>query len=242
MVRLADKYDMENVVAKYLPRIRSDWPTSLEKWDLNEGQVQLFDKYQRATSSPEHADDCFIEPCAAIRFARQQGIDSMLPSAFYHLSRLPPRDDSDDSDSDSDSDDSTDHGRRTARWSLMTTEDYRTLQRGQHAIRAWVLAQTRQSTSNCHVGHTGEGPCQNDDWWARVIGPQVERILLCEDVDVLAGLAEMTGSRELELLCVSCRIEAQELPKELRSDFWERLPKFFGLEGGHWGDEDVLMH
>lgn len=226
---------METVVDKYLPRIRADWPISLEKWDHNEGQVKLFVTYQHTLNDAEHADDHFVEPCGAIRFAREQDVDSILPSAFYHLSRVSTR--------DADSDDQMDYeykweGGRTANWSLLTAEDYRTLQIGQSAIRSWVIRQA--CGYDYRFSHKGEGACRQD-WWATVMATRLHQILHCEDIDVLARLAEMDGHLDTAGLCNECRVRAVAFPNRIREAFWAKLPELFGLQVEDWGEEDERM-
>lgn len=228
VVLLADKYGMDTVVDKYLPRVRADWPISLEKWDHIEGQIKLYITYQQTLNEPERADNYFVEPCGAISFARAQGIDSILPSAFYHLSRVSPKFDHGDDDDDR-SWDYRFEGGRTAAWSLLSTKDYRTLQIGQHAIRAWVIDEARGYRHQ--ISHEGEEACQQA-WWSMVMMPRMLDILYGEEIDVLARLAEMDGQLDTEQLCQACRFKASGIPKLLREAFWQKLPDFFGLEVG----------
>lgn len=237
-MQLADKYGVEKVVAKYLPRIKGDWPVSLEKWDHNEGQIKLFATYQQTLSNPERPDAYFVEPCCAIRFARKQGIDSILPSAFYHLSRISPLYDFEGDDSY----DYTYYGGRTANWSLLSGQDYRRLLKGQNAIRSWVLHQANRWSSSYRILHSGEAPCRKD-WWDEAFRPRFVEVLPNDDVDVLEGLARMVQARlDMTGLCTMCHEKAYDLPKRLREGFWVKLPEFFGLEVEDWGDEDEPMH
>lgn len=223
------------MVDKYLPRIRANWPISLEKWDHNEGQIKLFVTYQHTLNDPEHADDHFVEPCSAIRFARKQGVRNILPSAFYHLSRVSPQR---SFDGPEEYYEYKWRGSRTANWSLLTTEDYRTLQIGQRAIRSWVLQQVHGS--GYRLNHKGEERCRQD-WWATVMEPHLYRILHYEDIDVLARLAEIDERLNTTGLCNGCRAKATGFPKHLRATFWMELPGFFELDPEDWGSEDEPM-
>ncbi|EAU81839.1 hypothetical protein CC1G_12509 [Coprinopsis cinerea okayama7 len=83
VLEMADKFLLEDLKSMILEHIQRDWPTTLEAWDERE---RLF--YTRWESQPHKAMDFHApEPASVIRVARRFNLRSILPIAFYHLSR-----------------------------------------------------------------------------------------------------------------------------------------------------------
>ncbi|KIO33275.1 hypothetical protein M407DRAFT_17832 [Tulasnella calospora MUT 4182] len=139
VLMLADKYDMGALGTSLLPKLLEDWPTTLEKWDDVDQRarsivVAISMQRPRNSSSPS-ADDILPEPAMAVKFGQAHpAARNILPAVFYHLSRL----------SNSTPDDlqfghcNDPEVYRSVDYSLMTSEDWRRVVRGQANIRAWL--------------------------------------------------------------------------------------------------------
>ncbi|GJJ13733.1 hypothetical protein Clacol_007989 [Clathrus columnatus] len=73
---LANKYQIDHL----RERLERDWPSKLIDWDVNELEIKANKEHKQGISLPD--------PCEAIRLARRCGTPSILPAAFYRLSRI----------------------------------------------------------------------------------------------------------------------------------------------------------
>ena len=74
---------MEHLRERCISRLMIDWPSTLACWDSREGEAT--DKHGRYSPRAR-----FPHPILVINFAREMGITSILPSAFYDLCRYGP--------------------------------------------------------------------------------------------------------------------------------------------------------
>ncbi|EIW87222.1 hypothetical protein CONPUDRAFT_79370 [Coniophora puteana RWD-64-598 SS2] len=102
-----------------------------------------------------YSDDIFPEPGSAILFARNLDIRSILPSTFYHLSRLEMSlnraDEADKRVRDRIANVRTGGG-RTADWSYLTKQDFKCLLLGRERIQQFMEAHAHYFSSffyNC---------------------------------------------------------------------------------------------
>ena len=112
-------------------------PQSLWQWD----QIEAENRHKREPESEPlpYVDGYLPEPASAIRLARECDIPHILPAAFYHLSRLSIYDDWAEArqclDIHSSRYEGLDLGRRTAKWSLLTANDFISLPKGRAKLR-----------------------------------------------------------------------------------------------------------
>ncbi|GBE86175.1 hypothetical protein SCP_0900520 [Sparassis crispa] len=84
VLRLSTKYMIEHLRLRCLSRLEADWPTTLVGWDVRETQVtDSLGRYKPRQGFPH--------PVLVIQLALEFGLDALLPSAFYDLSRYAPR-------------------------------------------------------------------------------------------------------------------------------------------------------
>jgi hypothetical protein len=83
VLRLSTKYFIEHLRQRCLTRLEIDWPSTLTGWDVREREAT--DNFGRYTPR----DSC-AHPIFAINLALELGLDSILPAAFYDLSRYGP--------------------------------------------------------------------------------------------------------------------------------------------------------
>lgn len=83
VLRLATKYFIDPLRERCLHRLELDWPATLLGWQAREAEATEADgRYNPRMSCPH--------PIIVIAFAREMGLDSLLPSAFYDLCRYGP--------------------------------------------------------------------------------------------------------------------------------------------------------
>ncbi|GJE88191.1 BTB/POZ domain-containing protein [Phanerochaete sordida] len=84
-LRLAAKYEMDSVLQQLVPVLERDWPSRYEDWALIEAEAALrrHARFAQDTSFRDVTQD----PAAVLQLAQRLGLRSMLPAAFYELSR-----------------------------------------------------------------------------------------------------------------------------------------------------------
>jgi len=80
ILRLSTKYLLDCLRAKALAHLSIAWPSDLKSWDAREDAA-------RYEMDSEHATRIYPTPIAIINLAREIDAPSLLPSAFYDLSR-----------------------------------------------------------------------------------------------------------------------------------------------------------
>lgn len=96
---MANKYQVDFIRQKIVARLESDWPQTISAWERLESEISTMGDqeialgYSGSPSRPLTLDNALPEPASAIRLARDCNIPSILPAAFYHLSRLSIGDD-----------------------------------------------------------------------------------------------------------------------------------------------------
>ncbi|KAG6886212.1 hypothetical protein C0993_010774 [Termitomyces sp. T159_Od127] len=81
VLRLSTKYLIDSLRAKALTHLNKAWPTSLKEWDAREDLARTHETDLTNTSHP------YPHPIAVISLAREVDAPSLLPAAFYDLSR-----------------------------------------------------------------------------------------------------------------------------------------------------------
>lgn len=251
LLKLADKYDMENISKTFLPRITQDWPIALSQWDRNEDTIRALENFDDAVASRHgmnhrgFLDDILVEPCGPIRFGRRSA-PNILPSAFYHLSRLEFIDWSQDEYGD-DMIEFCKSNKRSADTELLTPEDWHTLEVGRTSMGKWI----RWIASSGYIVSTGWSkdphdiapgrPCPGlERYWRDSIQLQILDFQGCGgEHDFLAGTKAMldNSNRFNDEVCARCAHWAQTSISRARSDFWTALPKLFGLKPVKWDDD-----
>lgn len=74
LVRVAQKYMVQDIAQVVVRYIADAWPKTLEEWDAAEKDLDV------------------MEPASAYLFALEHGLDDMLPAAFYKLVTTPTTD------------------------------------------------------------------------------------------------------------------------------------------------------
>ncbi|KAJ7180332.1 hypothetical protein C8R43DRAFT_871141 [Mycena crocata] len=208
---MATKYEMEPLRERIVAQLTADWPTSLTEWDRLE--TEIIGLTEEHSSSAEsymvdglHVDDRLPEPGAAIRLAMDWNIPKILPSAFYHLSRLT---------TDADwlecrKDRGSMFLERTARWDLLEAADLRLLLKLRENITACESLVTAPPKL-CH------SPDDCEDWWDTTC----RRWDNAKDpLELMKKFVELRPSRGL---CKPCWNATKDLVQERRCELWDEI-------------------
>lgn len=236
---MANKYQVDFVRRIIVTRLESDWPQTIEAWLRLEREIEgmkqdLRDRDCYETHIPPlELDNALPEPASAILLARECNIPSILPPAFYHLSRLSIEDDWDlvrrlETKEVTDvRDPRPSYESRSARWSILRAEDLRCLLVGRLAME------------KCRRLHVGLDPCSgsddvpDDDWEECALRAPSNlkrfndriRDASTSDTDVLKAFArEQKYLKETFLFCGECTEQIEN-----RFDIWKKLPEYFAL-------------
>lgn len=87
VLKLASKYQMEELRKRIVFRVEADWPQSISEWHRFD-TTPMPKAPSDATYTCPRSKTLILEPVSAIRLARTYNIPAILPAAFYHLSRL----------------------------------------------------------------------------------------------------------------------------------------------------------
>jgi hypothetical protein len=83
ILRLSTKYLCDSLRAKALAHLRVAWPSDLKAWDAREDAT----RYEMDSETVSSSGNIYPSPIAVINLAREIDAPSLLPSAFYDLSR-----------------------------------------------------------------------------------------------------------------------------------------------------------
>ncbi|KAG6812753.1 hypothetical protein H0H92_000799 [Tricholoma furcatifolium] len=84
VLRLSTKYLIDSLRTKALAHLSKAWPTDLKAWDMREDLARSHE-----TDISSNGSHLYPHPIAIINLAREVDAPSLLPSAFYDLSRYP---------------------------------------------------------------------------------------------------------------------------------------------------------
>jgi len=84
-LKLATKYQVDDLRARIITQLELDWPTTLQGWEKREDYVA---EMQKNRSGDDSASDIRAHPEPVIRLALECDIPSVLPVAFYDLSKI----------------------------------------------------------------------------------------------------------------------------------------------------------
>lgn len=261
ILRLAPKYNLKRLAPIAKRRILEEWPTEVEGWDRNEKQLNALCEWNALVRQADevgqhHGEEVdIVEPCAVIRLGTDYGIPDVLPSAFYHLSRLSTiydrvRRGQNDASGYQRSQSYWLDGGRSANRELLTSEDFWKLYVGKAEIRRWVenfmnSGWKSEHLSDCPGADLGCA-VRSDGWkayWSREVEPNIVDLLQEDGMDVLDWLQRAHYYvSEGGQLCSGCRGQIGEVMGLARAKFWKALPEFFQLKtprfwGGEWTDE-----
>lgn len=175
----------------------------------------------------------------AIRLGRECDVPSILPAAFYHLSRIHR----------TKAEGSYHFTHRKANRAILTAEDFDALLAGVHSIRykfVKMLAPGKLSYhwlypdgSACvgmdsrgrHIPAEGWWGCEErlNDWWTRECTPIVFETQLVDPLDDLKKLQNKARSVADGVICSGCQTHLISALEKYRETIWSDLRKDFLL-------------
>ncbi|TFY80791.1 hypothetical protein EWM64_g3228 [Hericium alpestre] len=239
---LANKYEIQHLRANIIQKLEEDWPRTLSEWDeiehYAEGKAKTcVQDVQWDRTCDDFPDLHLPEAASAINLSHACNVPNILPAAFYHLSRISILHDWDRTHvalEDNGIPDYSDlvNGARTARWNLLSKEDFICLLTGRERLKDAINVKV-WTEHNAHVTH----PHPNEDYggckskyWSKV-WDVVERACR-ESSDVLKTLRDVVDilqSSGNPALCYSCEHGIKKGIDEVRNEIWNGLHDYFDL-------------
>lgn len=226
ILEISRKYEIDRIREQIEGHIESDWPQTLHDWDRLEREIKSMTKDTRIKC----IDDYLPEPAAAIKLAHQFDIPTILPTAFYHLSRLSILDDWDKTHADPPIT-TLNRTQRTAKWGLLSARDFHCLLLGkaefaeilrrcigaEELVHTRIIARTRETLhEQCRVGEAA---------WRAIC----DRCSLSADPLALLE-SESIGSEDDKSRCPTCIVGLRAKIPTVRAMIWEKLGILFHLK------------
>lgn len=230
---IATKYQVDFIRQRIVKQLEEDWPQTIDQWERLEAEVeraQSQHRYRSRSAKDPGAliDDIFPEPASAICLARECNIPSILPAAFYHLTRINIEDDWDSAHRKKDDAAWVYSGirryARMARWSLLSAEDLRCLMLGKSRI-------LEQGAVGMPMRDCGQplGPEEFCPVTYEYSDGLRDRVRAGAASDIFKVYREVMKEIELDA-CGDCANDyGKAIDRHLKA-LWRRLPEFFALQ------------
>lgn len=210
---------MEATRNELIRRIESEWPMSLEDWDMREARYASFTSSRTLFEPGHHLST--PEPASAIAFARRFDIPSILPAAFYDLFGLALENNWESRDEGGD-----EMIGRPVKWDHLSAKDFFVLMRGRERLRnryeyLMCTIEPYVRTSECE-GCGGECSSRYADVCRVGQDPETP----------LASLNTMMDSTPPADNSPGCRISRSWFLSNLRAtrkSLWDGLPRIFDM-------------
>ncbi|RPD58813.1 hypothetical protein L226DRAFT_471169 [Lentinus tigrinus ALCF2SS1-7] len=248
VLRLSTKYLIEHLRERCLMRLEADWPTTLGGWDKREQHATVDTRY----CPREH----FPHPILVIQLCQELGLDHMLPSALYDLSRYGPRKIaagastvpallSSRSRAHAHAD-PQDPNTVIVRLDLSDLQAvFRGREQGQRFLAAFIEQELsgRAISANCaNRPHANGHHCRESYYFIMLnllravggiaTGRDADPLFsLLQGVEMLSRTDFSDGTRQCGLrICASCKEDFSIAVAKARREAWEQIPAWFGLQ------------
>ncbi len=212
---------MADLQAKLVRIVEREWPSTLV--DL-EGRTQIFfDIIQNSGAGPCAVNgwpaNLIPEPAAAVSLAEEFGIKSIMPMAYYELSRCSPH-------GNWGSFDATKYSDKPARWSSLSARSYLKLYRlqtfmGEETVRRFnqlsktVVGSCTRPTDGCRAP------------WLKIVEDERAIATSVQDRDIVMQLRSvrmrLLGSKSG--MCDNCNNSLFKFMNKLSNDVWGEIKK-----------------
>ncbi|TFK49000.1 hypothetical protein OE88DRAFT_453896 [Heliocybe sulcata] len=232
-MHMATKYMISVIRDRIVENLEKQWPSTLQAWVALKANKRCLEEEWEPEELDAYYDDVVPEPASAIRFARDFGVPSILPAAFYALSLIDPRDDWDTCRGPGPYDaDTLRQGGRSARWHLLGPSDYRGLLIGIPGLwnQFMDFATWAERDKYSIYGRFKHCPCVYTT--SKMTHSDVRRhgVLLClGEVSVLAPDAILKDMYH-EDVCETCRERISKTATERMEEIWSKLGAMFMLD------------
>lgn len=185
LIDISEKYQIDVIINQLVSHIEADWPLTLQEWDRYEIVSQNI--WKTGSFPSTWPKEMLPEPVTAIKLAQRLGIKSVLPAAFYDLTRIQYSDDWDQCVGEKEF---CVH-RKGARWKLLTAADH--MQLG--LVRDASISLLRDLGLSAGLCRDREHPCTGltrklFPVWLTAVSRLQENILSDVDRDTLRKLRE----------------------------------------------------
>jgi hypothetical protein len=227
ILKLATKYNITPLRQRIISHLEDDWPTTLDAWvAAYYAEERLAGQYEDLAGEDGRLDgilydDRLPEPGSAIRLAQDLDVPSILPSAFYALSRIPIR-----YNRDGDPSPGRDPLARTARWALLDRQDLRNLLHGMQALaRAYdnVLFSVTTTGDNTNCCADARDRLSRGEFGGVSVG--------LDGHDLLGDLLRLRDTDRLQRLgiCLQCSTNIVGNLDASITSLWTSLPEYFQI-------------
>ncbi|KAI0372643.1 hypothetical protein BV20DRAFT_36101 [Pilatotrama ljubarskyi] len=260
VLRLSNKYLIEHLRQRCIDRLKADWPTTVAGWDRREQQATVDGRY--------NPREYYAHPVLVIQLATELGLDDVLASAFYDLSRYGPRKIAAGASAMPHLLPST-LARFKARVGdksgpkeplQLSLDDLRATFRGREASQRFLATfiekelEGRAISANCGNRHVANGHHCRESYYFIMLNllRSVSGIASGRDADPLFSLSQAVdmlsrtdfsdGTKQCGLrICASCKEDFALSVAKSRKQVWELIPSWFGLkrDSGSEGEELV---
>lgn len=241
LLGLVTKYQMDKVFDSIVALFKADWPQDLDEWDRFMATVDKRSLAQKIEDDGEaycpRGGSRILEPVSAIQLGRKYNFpESMLTSAYYHLSRtsivchwntcceehsdLPVT------------------GKLGARWELLTAEEHRVLAYGRYMLEdnigrytGVLLAGLKEHRRGNRLFFEHKDTCKDAMASFHSTLDDKEKIRSEGLVDYF-GKFERRERAELLGFCPSCAQVVADFAGRVRFGIWDDLQRFFVLPDG----------
>lgn len=245
VLKLSSKYFIEHLRERCISRLFVDWPCSLSSWDSRE--IEATDSFGRYAPRTR-----FAHPILVINFARELGLTSILPSAFYDLCRYGPSKivsgfvrnlNSPIKTSKNDSS-------NEAVTVFLSPDDLHTAlqgrERAQRIVASFIEEElsSRAPCEGCHNRALDSGHACREAFYyitlnmLRAIGGLASG-RDCDPLFSLTQAADMMSRADFTAdgtnfcalkLCSACKSDFAQAVKAARERIWVQIPSWFGME------------
>ncbi|KAF7297709.1 BTB domain-containing protein [Mycena kentingensis (nom. inval.)] len=197
VLRLSKKYEMVLLRQSAVDLLRSEYPTGLE------------DYHERMSK-----EVCRYDPASVVSVARETGVPSVLPGAFYLLSIYASVQMYDDEANDPDVP------------SDLSPEDQALCAKGQNRLFHFSLQRTLQWFAS-ESGRIPGSSCPTKSACRLVASRRLKSRL-----ETMASMTAASASWDESIalgFCQNCTAEYKSCFTDARKEVWEKMPSYFGL-------------
>ncbi|KAF5383576.1 hypothetical protein D9615_003510 [Tricholomella constricta] len=247
VLRLSTKYIIEGLRARALEHLSTAWPSDLKAWDAREDSARTHE-----TDIASNGSHLYPHPIAVINLSREVDAPSLLPAAFYDLSRYPFSHIFEPTEEDQT------HRHLPPTPSNLSVADLQRLCLGkeasQHAITSLITAMgssqyVRPAQHSTHVRKpsasgvcVSAAACRKD--FSELVDLATQHYLFdrergcCDPLYVAEELGQLKSAEFSE--CKACAKSLEAWATREREKMWKSIPVWFRLE--HSGDTSPRLN
>ncbi|KLO13576.1 hypothetical protein SCHPADRAFT_355239 [Schizopora paradoxa] len=224
-MHLASKYLMTNLRSKLVHIVEREWPLTTHALELATQSYHEFLSNLREESA-EYSSDYWRsvslpEPVAAIQFAEEFGIKSILPSAYYELCRCS----TESAPEDWSSIDLKEITHKPPRWLSLSATSFLKLTRVREFLEEKLVNEFEniRNLKNMDCETFLDGRCR--DTLRRMVEEEGDIVAIIQDRDIVMQLRHLRFRLAENILCHSCTRVYTTMVLDARDGIWWGLEK-----------------